>query len=326
MNLTSILADLYRSLRYTSSPPAAITTRLTAKINDVHRALLALPGMEFLRDDVMPITAYANLSRTGLPPTVARIKNIVDRTNNHKLTQVPLSQLRLDDPAQAFTGGYPLRYALVGQQAVIRQPATTGLWVVSSAAGDTTQKAFVESVLTGGYPENLITAGSSLNGATRVAIGTRTDHIEVINFFLDTAGAGFISLYDAATNGNELARIPIGQTFSRYQAVEWWPIQTADVTEYADYTRTIFDLVKGTDEPLIPLDFHQVIVDGVLHREYELLDDARRHDARADYERGVTRLTSWVLNNGDRIASLRPQPVAWSPFGSQYPAQGRSWG
>lgn len=321
VNLTSMLARMYRKLRYTSAPPAAITTRLTDTLNEAHREILSLPGMAHLRDDVLPVTALANVARTGLPVTVARIYAITDRTNNHRLVQVPLSELRSDDPAQAFTGGYPMRYALIGNQAVVRQPATTGLWVVSSSASDTTQKAYVESVITGGYPQTYVSGGTAINGTTRVQIGTLTSHIEVTRFYIDLATAvGFISLYDAAVAGNELARLPVGQTFSRYQAVEWWPIQTADVTEYADYQRVVFDFVNGTDEPLLPVDFHGLVVSRALMDEYELTDDTRWAIEQAKYTKGVKDLQSWVLTNPDRIASLRYTPARWSQLGAMYPA------
>lgn len=283
--------------------------------------MLALPGMAFCRDDVMPVTAIGNVGRSALPPTVARVYAIVDRTNNYRLAQTPLSTLRTDDPAQAFISGYPQRYALIGNAAVIRQPATTGLWVVSSAAGDTTQHAYVESILTGGYPQQPISGGTALNGTTRVAIGARTDHIEVTKFYVEAVGVGFISLYDAATLGNELARIPIGQTYSRYQAIEWWPIQTADMTEYVDYQRTVFDMANGTDESLLPVDLHPILAIGARVKEYELLEDDRGLLARADYEREKAALRSYVLNNPDRIASLRnDQRAHGSRLGASYPA------
>jgi len=320
VNLTSLLSDAYRRLRYTATPPTATTTRLTAFANEAYRECLSLPEIEHLRDDVMPVTAYANVARTGLPYTVGRIKAIVDRTNNHKLWPVPLRDLRTDDPAQAFTGGYPLRYSVIGDQAVLRQPATTGLWVASSSASDTTQKAFVESITTGGYPNKEITAGTAINGVTRVQIGARTDHIEVTKFYVDLVGVGFFSLYDAATAGNELARLPIGQTYSRYLAIEWWPIQTSDCTEYVDYTRTMLDLVLGTDEPILPVDFHDVISLGIRVKEYEYLDDSRISVARSDYAKRQGQMKTWILDNGDKIASLRKTPTRWSQLGSMYPA------
>jgi hypothetical protein len=321
MNLTSLLTTIYSELRYTASPPAAVVTRLTSFLNSAYRDVLSTPGLERLRDSVMPITAQANIARVGLPPIVGRVLKVVDRTNNHKLWQVPLGELRRDDPAQSFTGGYPLRYAVIGDQAVVRQPATTGLWAASTAAGDTTQHAFVESYLTGGYPQLEISAGTLLTGTARVQIGTRTDHIEVTKFYLDAVGAGFVSLYDAAAAGNELVRLAIGQTYARVLTLEWWPIPTQDTTEYVDYTRIIQDLVKGTDEPIIPADFHDTLIDGVKAREYGYLDDAQREArARVNYDNGIKQILNWVMNDGDRIASFRRQAPRWSSLGPTYPA------
>lgn len=320
MNFGTIKADLYRRLRYTTSPPSGISTRIAAFVNETHRELLGMPGMERLRDDVLAVTAVANKARTGLPPSVARIQKIVDRVNNHVLRQVPLSVLRLNDPAQAFTGGFPLRYAVVGQQQVQAQPAAaTGLWAVSDAAGDTTQTVRVETITTGGYPYR---DSKALNGLTRVAIGVtvRTDHIDVTKFYLSAVAVGYVSLFDAAAAGNELARIEPGQTFARYLAVEWHPIQTADCTLYADVTRTVFDLSQDSDEPFLPPDFHEAIVSGAAMREYKLIDDSRYQSEKIDYQRWQNSLRSFVLNDGDRIASLRKTPVRWSQLGSQYPS------
>jgi len=153
-----------------------------------------------------------------------------------------------------------------------------------------------------------------------VQVGARTDHIEVTKFYIDAVGVGFVSLYDASTSGNELARLPIGQTFSRCLALEWWPIQTADTTEYVDYTRRIFDLVNGADAPLLPSDFHDLLALGVRAKEYEYLDDSRVSIARADYTKRQAQLKNWVLDNGDRIASLRRTRTRWSSLGAMFPA------
>lgn len=321
MNLTSYLADLYRFFHYTSTPPAAVTTRLTGFINDTQREMLVSPGIQRLRDDVMAVTAKANKSRTGLPPSVARINAITDRTNNHKLRQVPLSELRLADPSQAFTGGYPLRYSVVGFQEVLVQPAApTGLWAVSTAAGDVGQTAYIETITTGGYSYR---DSKTLNGVTRVQFGTvstRTDHEEVVKFYVSSAVSGYVSLFDAAVAGNELARIEPGRTFSRYLAVEWHPIQTQDTTEYVDFTRTIFDLVNGFDEPLLPDDFHYVLETGAMMKECLFINDGRYAATKSEYEKGINDLKDFVMNDGDRVASLRRVPTGRSMLGAQYPA------
>lgn len=321
MTFSAILSDLYRRLRYTTAPPSAVTIRLKAFVNETQRELLTLPGMERLRDDTLAVTAFANKSRSGLPPVIARIKGITDRTNNHKLRQVPLSEIRLMDPAQAFTGGFPLQYAVAGYQEVQNQPAAaTGLWAVSTVAGDNTQTVHVQTITTGGYG---YIDSKVLNGTTRVQIGataTRTDHLVVEKFYLTAVAAGYISLYDAAAAGNELGRIEPGQLSQHYLSVEWFPVQTADTTVYVDCMRNIQELVQDADEPLLPVDFHRVVIDGARWREYEFLDDSRVATAEARYMRGQAAFRSFVLNDGDRIASLRRLPTAWSQLGAQFPA------
>jgi hypothetical protein len=322
MTFAQLKADIYRRLGYSATPPAGIQTRVGSFINEAHREMLALPGLSHLRDDVLTVTAVANYGRMGLPSIIARIKAVVDRTNNHRLRPVPLSELRLDDPAQAFTGGYPLQYSVCGYQQVQFQPATaTGLWAVSSSSSDASgPKVFAETITTGGYRHVTSTTGTFLTGTSRVQLGTRTDSVEVHKFYVDQPCVGYISLYNAATVGVELARIEPTLTYARYLAVEFWPVQTTDTTLYIDCTRAVFDLVQDTDEPMLPPDFHYVLGIGARMKEYELVDDSRITQARADYLRGQAALRSWVLNDGDRTSSLRHTPVRWSQLGPMFPS------
>lgn len=328
MTVGEILGRWCRRFNYLGNPlPAEITGRFYDYLNETHRELCAMPGMDKLRDDVMAITAYSGISRTGLPPVVARINAIVDRTNNVKLEQVPLRQLRIMDPGQQFIGGYPLRFAFIGRQAVYRQPggstpAASGLWAASTSASDTTQKVFVESIVTGGLPNSPLTAGTVLTGTSRVQIGSLTTHLEVTKFYVDMPCVGKISLYDAASSGNELGVIAIGHRNSRYQAVEWSPIQQQDTTEYVDFQRVITELSDASDEPLLPPDFHELLVLGTSLREFKSSDDSRYDQTLQEYERMKIALKNFVMNNGDRISSLRSIRQPWSRLGGQYPADG----
>jgi hypothetical protein len=322
VTFAQLKADIFRRLGYSAQPPVGIQTRVGSFINEAHRELLALPGLSHLRDDVLVMTAVANYGRMGLPSIVARVKGIVDRLNNHKLRQVPLAELRLDDPAQSFTGGYPTQYSMCGYQQVQFQPTTaTGLWAVSSSASDTSgPKVFCETITTGGYRGVTSVTGTPLTGISRIALGSRTDHIEVHKFYVDQPPVGYISLYNSATVGVELARIEPTLTYARYLAVEFWPIQTTDTTLYIDCTRAVFDMTQDNDEPLLPPDFHYVLGIGARVKEYELVDDSRAVQGRADYLRGQAALRSWVLNDGDKLASLRHTPVRWSQLGPTFPA------
>ena len=326
MTFADILLDAYRRLRLPAAPPAATIVRIKALVNEVHRELLTAPGISRLRDgnSPIPVTITANVARSGLPPVVSRIRGITDRTNNKTLTELPLADLRQMDPGQLFLGGPAVAYADVGYQPVQFQPtAATGLWASSSSATDTGAPAvFIQTFRTGGYQYD---DTEPLTGVTRVAIGTGTpltDHEQVTRFYLSAVCVGSVSLWTASVAGVELARIEPGRTSQHYLTVEWFPIATADATVYVDYTRNIPDLVQPFDEPLLPVDFHDVIGLGVRAKEYELLDDNRESDAKGMYERRVAALKSYVLNNGEAIASLRPRSGGrWSRLGSTYPAE-----
>lgn len=328
MTFDEIKAAIYRRCRYPSSPTPDIQTRIADLINDTHEDVLVTAGLQRLRDNVFPFLVPANIARTGIPPAVARIIAITDRTHNYKLRQVPLHELRITDPAQSSLGSYPTRYAVIGDQAVYKQPTQgTGLWVSSSAAGDTTQKAYVETINTSGVsgfaePYDVSANGTILTGTARVQVGADVNHLLVTKFYLDMPCSGYALLHDAASSGNELARIPIGTTYSRYSAIEWWPIPTSDTTLYADVTRTIFPMIKGTDEPLIPEEFHAILTEGSLYREWTILGDSRAAIAKVNYDEGVRELKTWVMGNGDRIASFRPTAPRFNRLGSQYPAEG----
>lgn len=321
MNLTSALAECYRFFHYTTTPPAAVTTRLTAFLNSTQRDLLTVPAIQRLREDVMTVTAKANISRTGLPPSVQRINGITDRAHFRKLRQVTLAELRLLDPGQILVTGFPIRYAPCGYGQVQYQTPASGLWAVSSSTADTTQTVYIESITTGGYAYK---DSKTLNGQNRVQIGavaTRTDHENVERFYLSANAVGYVSLYDASAGGTELARIEPGKTFSRYLTVEWSPIATADTTLYMDFTRTVFDLVNGFDEPLLPDDFHSLLITGAEMQECLFSSDGRYATLAATYRQELSELTSFVMNDGDRTTSLRPTKAGWRPFGGQFPQE-----
>lgn len=316
MNLTNLLADLYRRLNFASAPATGVTTRLTAFLNEAHREMLAKPGMERLRDDIITFASVASTPRYALPPNVARIKSITERTNQRRIQMLPLDQLRRLDPGLTGTGT-PDWWVPIGYQAVATQPAAaTGIWAVSTDAADTTQTVRIETARTGGYR---FSGSVTLNGLTRAQIGTLTDHIEIDKFYLSTAAAGAVSLYDAAVSGNELARIEIGKTYSRYIGIQLYPTPTSAVTYYVDYTRVIPEMSNGTDEPLLPEDFHWLLVVAALRREYEKTDSTRWTQALTQEREGIKALRNWVLYPPDYEATPGRRPMDQSNLGPWFP-------
>lgn len=316
MSLSSLLSELYRRLDYTSTPPAPIATRLTAFLNTTHRQILGAPGMDILRV-APPITFASVVGQTiyGLPPAISRIGAITDRTTNLKLAQRSLADISNGDPGLVMTGVSDV-YVPRGYQQVQTQPtAATGLWVVSSSASDVAQSVKVETVRTGGYA---FAGAATLTGVTRVAVGTFTDHLAVDKCYLSATAVGTVSLYDAATAGNELARIAIGATYARYLALQLYPTPASAITYYVDYVRDIPDMANPTDEPLLPQDFHYLLVEGALLKEWTKLDDTRRSAAQTDYTKGLNALKYFVNCPPDFLPSRRQALRGRNRLGSYY--------
>lgn len=324
MTLSTILAELYRRHGYASSPASDVTTRLTAFINTVHRQLLTLPGLEFLRDDTITFASVASQARYGLPQSVAKIKAITDRTNDRRITLATLDQLRNADPG-LDASGTSSSYIPIGWQAVSIQPsAATELFADSTAAGDT-NTAYVEGIRTGGYFKALSVTMTGTTGVTFSA--SFTDFIEITKFYLSAAAVGEVRLQTTASGagGEQLAVIPIGQTYARYYGIQLYPNPSSAITYYVDYQRHIEDMSNANDEPLLPEDFHDLLVLGAERLEWRKLDDARAEIATEEYNTRVRQLKFWVHSSLDYLpVAGKPALSRTSRLGSEYPA-GSGW-
>lgn len=319
MTLTQMLAELYRRFGYATSPASDIATRFTAHLNETLQDVISEPGLgEWITKNTPPVTFASVASRAvyGLPAGTQRITAITDRTNDRRLEERSFAWYRSADPDPSANTGTPDVWVPMGFQAVAVQPsAATGLWAVSSSASDTTQTVRVETVRTGGLP---FSGSLAINGTTRVALGSATDHEQVVKFYLSAVAVGTISLYDAAAAGNELGVVAIGQTFARYQAIALWPTPAAAITYYVDGERDLIDMSNGTDEAPLPPRFHRVLVDGAAWRECLKKDDSRAGDYRARYERGISQLRYFVTCPPDFLPS-RQEEMGRSRFGANFP-------
>lgn len=124
----------------------------------------------------------------------------------------------------------------------------------------------------------------------------------------------------SAGGNGVLARITPGHTFARYVAIQLWPTPNAAITYHVDYVRLIPDLINATDEPLVPEDFHWLLVEGALMKEWSKKDDTRHAECKADFDDGVKALRSWLVTNPDTVATLRrPAALSFSTLGPMYP-------
>ena len=151
MTLTTILADCYRRLGFEASPDSKVTTRLTAFLNETHRQLLSIPGMERLRRSTVTFASVANQSHYALPPVVSRALSVVDASNRITLREQSWSWYRTEQPDSADPTGTPEVYVPYGLAAVSKQPSNASKVYVDSTSASDTQVCYVEGYRTGGY-------------------------------------------------------------------------------------------------------------------------------------------------------------------------------
>ncbi len=309
MTVADLRTDLYADLGFGASPPAETAARLLRHLNKGQRAILREPGLSRLRDTIAPIpfASVASQSIYGLPSNLERITAITERDTDRDLAPISLIDLRAIDPALRASGT-PDRFVPLGYRPIKTQPASTGLWIVSSSASDTTQVVRVLGVRASGEPVGPFTA--TITGITRVAIGsTITDFADVVEFSISVVGVGVISLYDAASSGNEIAQIPIGRQSSQYFSIQLYPTPTGATTYYVDGTLKIPDLVSDQDVPLLPEAFHDLLNAYARMREYEPKGDSERLViATQEYRLGLSRLKHAVNSQAVEIHQLGARP------------------
>jgi hypothetical protein len=319
MTRTDLLTHLcYRLNKNATTLDATTQARLLGFLNQRQRRLLTLPGITKLRDTTVTLASVADQADYVLA-NIAKINRIWEATNDRVLYEMSLQEYRLIQPDTTITGT-PEAFIWRGRQEVARQPAdASSLFVKSTSAADTTQTAYVEGVITGGYP---VSASVTLTGATAVDLSAATSTwIRVDKCYLSAVPAGVVTLHEDSGAGTELARIAIGQTGTDYAGLSLWCTPSSVITYSVDITRAVTDLAQGTDLPVLPEDFHDVLLLGALADEYQHLDDQRYTVAASEYRERVGQMRYWLAET----ATGRPFGLSrgWqrpSSLGSWYPS------
>jgi hypothetical protein len=136
-------------------------------------------------------------------------------------------------------------------------------------------------------------------------------------------GVGVVSLYDASSSGNVIAEIPIGQTAPQYFRVQLYPTPDEAITYYVDGTYRIPTLDDAQDVPMLPDDFHDMLMDYARWREYERTSDTERAMlARSDWTTALSRLKHSVsAMAADMPVMGRMSRPRYSRFGAWTPAE-----
>lgn len=317
MQFSEVLADIYSRTNKPSSPDSDTATRIKRFVNQRHRTLLSTPGIDQFRDSSTTFSSVADTARVALPQAVTRIKAIYETTNNRRLGEMSLNELRSVDPQQ--DSGTPIAYVPRGYEAVAVQPSdASAIYVKSSSASDT-GTAYIQGIRTGGI---LGSSSVTMTGATAAQIGSFSDWVEITKFYVSTAAVGSITLHEDSGSGTELAQITIGRLRPYYFVVLLWPTPSSVISYSLDYTREIVDLVQDTDEPYLPTDFHDLLSIGGRMDEYEKMDDSRLNTARSEYAEKYASLQYFI--HGRASERLIPHSmsgrVGISDLGGAYPA------
>lgn len=303
-----------------TSLQTATATRYADELNETHRAILRLPGMEPLRYGSITFASVQGTSQYALPVSgVARINRVVDAANRLTLRAVTLDFVRSTNPDPSNNQGTPWAYAPVGYVEAHTQPSAAATLVVkSSSASDTTQTVYLEGVVTGGYYR---TASASLNGTSSASfIPTTADWIAVTKFYVSAAPVGTVTLHQTSTTGTELSRIAPQQTRAQFYSLILTPQPSAVLTYTCDFLRSIPDMSNDTDEPLLPPDFHDLLLDGAELRELKKQDDPDRWRlVQANYADGVRALRAFVINHPDWRPTLGQEEMGLSSLGPWFP-------
>lgn len=321
MTLGGMLSELYRRHNYANPPgDTGVVTRLTAFLNDALQELASEPGLGawLTRNEPMAtIASVANRSIYAVPAPTTRIAAITERTNNRKLDAMSRDWYMAAEPNPTIVTGTPSAWIPLGAQAVAIQPSDASEIFVKSTSASDTGTAYLEGIRTGGYP---ITLSASMTGTTAKSLGVAyTDIIQITKFYLSAAAVGTVTLLEDSGAGTELARIPIGQTFSRYQSFALWPTPASAITYYLEAERDLPDMANSNDEPPFPPRFHRVLVDAASVREYQKKSDPEgASEMLRRRDKGVRALRYFVTCPPDEIPSRQELP-GQSRLGGQYP-------
>ena len=295
MTLSDILAQVYAETGHNTAPPTAVATRIRRNVNEAYRAILRDPVCSKLRETSLPtgIVSVVDQAVYGLAAAASRILTMTERDNDRLIYPTTLRHIRESDPGLTATGS-PYCYVPLGYrpyQYPIQTLVGTGLWVVSTAA-DTTQIMEINVVRAGSGIGGLASGdvSATLNGTTRVQLGTTSDYIDLQSARLNVAATGVVSLYDASTGGNIIAQLMPGQLAPQYFVVQLYPTPSSVITYYIDAEWRIVDLNDVEDIPIIPEEFHDLLATYARMREYEKTNDGRFGDTAALFTSGLNDL------------------------------------
>ena len=328
-----IINEVAARLNYPSGAlPTQVQARFLAFLNHAHRKVLT--QVNKLRISRFPLQMVNGQQQFTLPPGIEEVIDIIDpQRNMRKLNSRTMQWVRQHGPqAEIFSLGPPSDWVNMGvvayQQQIVQIIPTanlqnivftssSNLTAVSSNTADTANVCIeyftAGPVATdpGGYPGS---ANVALTGTTPIQVGTANNITELTSFYLSSECNGFVTL--AVANGTIISTLAPGQTFARFKSILLFPTPNdSSLVLLMDCVRQVPDMLANPNqEPLIPLDWQWILIEGVLYQEYEKMNDARYTLAKTEFEDQILVLADRVLSNDDLIGVARGRQSIWYPF------------
>lgn len=114
MALQDIRLSLCRKLGYADSPSAEVAARLDSFVNEIHRRLLGMPGLGYLRQSSTTFVTVAGTSKYTMVAGVARIMGIRDTSNDLALRNMSWEWYQENVPDPSSTTGNPTVWVPAG--------------------------------------------------------------------------------------------------------------------------------------------------------------------------------------------------------------------
>lgn len=122
----------------------------------------------------------------------------------------------------------------------------------------------------------------------------------------------------ASNQGTPTHFVNAGYNSSRQPQIYLWQTPSDAITYTCDVLNAITDLSLDADLPLLPEDFHDVLVLAGLIEEYRRLDDPRLVAVQADLKQRESDLAYWLAETASGSTNFTEDPP--SRLGSWFPA------
>lgn len=292
MTFNEILLDIYDRTGHAQSPSSEVSRRIKRYVNRWNRKILSSQGMTPLRFTQITASSVADQAAYGI--ALQKIRYITEATTDRRIYEKPLAWYREQVPDPSAWTGTPDYWVNLGWARNHTRPSNASELFAKSTTADTAT-VYLEAIRSNGYRVSL---SLTLNGTTAVTFSASiTDIVDIVSVSLSAAAAGVVTVHEDSGSGTELSRIPIGQTYPRFLRFALVPTPSAVISYTIDGIAPLVDLVQNTDESFIDPDFHDLLVDGGIHDEWNSRGKEKEARAlRGEIEARIRRLRATLFD------------------------------